>query len=118
VDAPVVSGIDGPCFLGRRSEIGKTLTGAHLSWAHLTLDTAKRVRELLRRSGFCVVMMREGDYFIELDERVARANKEGSQAILGQPAFVPESGVMAHPISPKLQLISGHTEEKSLAISR
>jgi hypothetical protein len=43
----------------------------------LTLDTAKRVRELLRRSGLRVVMMREGDYFIELDERVARANKEG-----------------------------------------
>ena len=37
----------------------------------LTLDTAKRVRDLLRRSGFRVVMMREGDYFIELDERVA-----------------------------------------------
>jgi len=48
----------------------------------LTLDTAKRVRDLLRRSGFRVVMMREGDYFIELDERVARANKEGSHAIL------------------------------------
>jgi N-acetylmuramoyl-L-alanine amidase len=48
----------------------------------LTLDTAKRLRELLRRSGFRVVMMREGDYFIELDERVARANKEGSHAIL------------------------------------
>ena len=48
----------------------------------LTLDTAKRVRELLRRAGFRVVMMREGDYFIELDERVARANKEGSHAIL------------------------------------
>jgi N-acetylmuramoyl-L-alanine amidase len=26
--------------------------------------------------------MREGDYFVELDERVARANKEGSHAIL------------------------------------
>jgi N-acetylmuramoyl-L-alanine amidase len=48
----------------------------------LTLDTAKRVREFLRRSGFRVVMMREGDYFVELDERVARANKEGSHAIL------------------------------------
>ena len=44
----------------------------------LTLDTAKRVRELLRRSGFRVVMMREGDYFVELDERVARANKEAA----------------------------------------
>jgi N-acetylmuramoyl-L-alanine amidase len=48
----------------------------------LTLDTAKRVRDLLRRSGFRVVMMRDGDYFIELDDRVARANKEGSNAIL------------------------------------
>src|SRR5258708_5163502 len=49
---------------------------------NLTLDTAKRVRDLLRRSGFRVVMMRYGDYFIELDDRVARANKEGSNAIL------------------------------------
>jgi N-acetylmuramoyl-L-alanine amidase len=49
---------------------------------NLTLDTAKRVRDLLRRSGFRVVMMRDGDYFIELDDRVARANKEGSKAIL------------------------------------
>jgi N-acetylmuramoyl-L-alanine amidase len=48
----------------------------------LTLDTAKRVRDLLRRSGFRVVMMRDGDYFIELDDRVARASKEGSKAIL------------------------------------
>jgi N-acetylmuramoyl-L-alanine amidase len=48
----------------------------------LTLDTAKRVRDLLRRSGFRVVMMRESDYFIELDDRVARANREGSSAIL------------------------------------
>src|SRR3981081_3229553 len=49
---------------------------------NLTLDTAKRVRDLLRRSGFRVVMMRDGDYFIELNDRVARANKEGSTAIL------------------------------------
>jgi N-acetylmuramoyl-L-alanine amidase len=49
---------------------------------NLTLDTAKRVRDLLRRSGFRVVMIREGDYFVELDDRVARANKEGSNAIL------------------------------------
>jgi N-acetylmuramoyl-L-alanine amidase len=49
---------------------------------NLTLDTAKRVRDRLRRSGFQVVMMRDGDYFIELDDRVARANKEGSKAIL------------------------------------
>src|SRR5260221_9538577 len=49
---------------------------------NLTLDTAKRVRDLLRRSGFRVVMMRDDDYFIELDDRVARANKEGSNAIL------------------------------------
>ena len=49
---------------------------------NLTLDTAKRVRDLLHRSGFRVVMMRDGDYFIELDDRVVRANKEGSNAIL------------------------------------
>lgn len=49
---------------------------------NLTLDTAKRVRDLLRRSGFRVVMMRDGDYFIELDDRVARANQQGSTAIL------------------------------------
>jgi hypothetical protein len=30
----------------------------------LALDTAKRLRKLLRRSGFRVVMTHEGDYFI------------------------------------------------------
>jgi N-acetylmuramoyl-L-alanine amidase len=49
---------------------------------NLTLDTAKRVKDLLRRSGFRVVMMRDADYFVELNDRVARANKEGANAIL------------------------------------
>jgi N-acetylmuramoyl-L-alanine amidase len=49
---------------------------------NLTLDTEKRVPALLRRSGFRVVMTREGVYFIELDERVARASREGSHGIL------------------------------------
>jgi N-acetylmuramoyl-L-alanine amidase len=48
----------------------------------LTLDTALRVRTKLRRAGFRTVMTRDTDSFVELDDRVAMANKQGSDAIL------------------------------------
>jgi N-acetylmuramoyl-L-alanine amidase len=48
----------------------------------LTLDTAKRVRDELRRAGLRTVMMREDDHFVELDDRVRFADKQGSGAIL------------------------------------
>jgi N-acetylmuramoyl-L-alanine amidase len=48
----------------------------------LTLDTAKRVRDQLRRAGLRTVMMREDDHFVELDDRVRIANRQGPGAIL------------------------------------
>ncbi len=48
----------------------------------VTLDTARRVRDLLKRSGLRVVMVRNGDYFVELDDRVALANRTGPGAVL------------------------------------
>lgn len=41
----------------------------------LALDTARRVQRALG-SGFQVSLMRTGDNFVELDERVARANRQ------------------------------------------
>jgi N-acetylmuramoyl-L-alanine amidase len=48
----------------------------------LTLDTALRVRDLLKRAGIRTLMMRQDDRFIELDDRVAFANRQGRGAIL------------------------------------
>jgi N-acetylmuramoyl-L-alanine amidase len=48
----------------------------------MTLDTAKRVRELLRRGGLRTIMVRNDDHFVELDDRVAFANRQGSGSIL------------------------------------
>ena len=48
----------------------------------LTLDTAKRVRDELRRAGLHTLMTREDDHFVELDDRVAMANQLGAGAIL------------------------------------
>jgi N-acetylmuramoyl-L-alanine amidase len=48
----------------------------------LTLDTAKRVQAELRRAGLRVVMMREDDHFVELDDRVRFANRQGRGAVL------------------------------------
>lgn len=48
----------------------------------LTLDTAKRVRDELRKAGLRTVMMREDDHFVELDDRVGFANRQGPGAIL------------------------------------
>jgi N-acetylmuramoyl-L-alanine amidase len=48
----------------------------------LTLDTAKRVREILRRNALRTVMIRDDDHFVELDDRVALANRQGPRSIL------------------------------------
>jgi len=48
----------------------------------LTLETAKLVQAQLRRAGVRVVMMREDDHFVELDDRVRFANQQGRGAVL------------------------------------
>jgi N-acetylmuramoyl-L-alanine amidase len=48
----------------------------------LTLDTAKRVRDELKRAGLRALMTREDDHFVELDDRVAMGNQLGAKAIL------------------------------------
>ncbi|HYZ72907.1 MAG TPA: N-acetylmuramoyl-L-alanine amidase [Chthoniobacterales bacterium] len=48
----------------------------------LTLDTAKRVRDELKRAGLRTLMTREDDHFVELDDRVAMGNRLGAGAIL------------------------------------
>jgi N-acetylmuramoyl-L-alanine amidase len=48
----------------------------------LTLDTAELVRDELRRAGLKTVMVREDDYFVELDDRVRFANRQGAKAVL------------------------------------
>jgi N-acetylmuramoyl-L-alanine amidase len=42
---------------------------------HLTLDITRRLRTLLEREGFTVVMTREGDQFIPLSGRAGLANR-------------------------------------------
>jgi len=42
---------------------------------HLTLDVALRLRPLLEREGYKVVLTRSDDRFVELDERAAIANR-------------------------------------------
>jgi N-acetylmuramoyl-L-alanine amidase len=48
----------------------------------LTLDTAKRVRDELKRAGLRTLMTREDDHFVELDDRVAMGNQLGAGSIL------------------------------------
>jgi N-acetylmuramoyl-L-alanine amidase len=48
----------------------------------MTLDTAKRIRAILRRAGLRTIMVRDDDHFVELDDRVAFANRQGPGAIL------------------------------------
>jgi N-acetylmuramoyl-L-alanine amidase len=48
----------------------------------LTLDTAKRVRAVLARGGLRTIMVRDDDHFVELDDRVAFANRKGPGSIL------------------------------------
>jgi N-acetylmuramoyl-L-alanine amidase len=48
----------------------------------MTLDTAKRVRAVLGRGGLRTIMVRDDDHFVELDDRVAFANRQGRGSIL------------------------------------
>jgi N-acetylmuramoyl-L-alanine amidase len=48
----------------------------------LTLDTVFRIRDLLKKAGIRVLLTRNADYFIELDDRVAMANKLGAGGVL------------------------------------
>lgn len=48
--------------------------GQRISEKDKTLDVALRLRQILRASGYRVVMTREGDYFVPLGTRVAIAN--------------------------------------------
>jgi N-acetylmuramoyl-L-alanine amidase len=66
-DSGGVSGRGAPIFLREKD---------------LTLDTAKRVRDELRRAGLKTVMMRNDDHFVELDDRVRFANQQGAGAVL------------------------------------
>jgi N-acetylmuramoyl-L-alanine amidase len=66
-DSGGVSGRGAPIFLREKD---------------LTLDTAKLVRDELRRAGLKTVMMREDDHFVELDDRVRFANRQGPGAVL------------------------------------
>ena len=66
-DSGGVSGRSAPIFLREKD---------------LTLDTARRVRDELRRAGLRTVMIREDDHFVELDDRVSFANRQGPGAVL------------------------------------
>ena len=66
-DSGGVSGRGAPIFLREKD---------------LTLDTAKRVRDELRRAGLKTVMVRGDDHFVELDDRVRFANRQGPGAVL------------------------------------
>jgi N-acetylmuramoyl-L-alanine amidase len=48
----------------------------------VTLSTAKRVRAELQHAGVRTLMIRDDDRFVELDDRVAFANRQGPNAIL------------------------------------
>jgi len=47
----------------------------------LALDTAKRIANKLSRD-FNIIMMRDDDTFVDLDDRVARANKNGDAILV------------------------------------
>jgi N-acetylmuramoyl-L-alanine amidase len=58
-------------------------SGNGLVEKELTLDTAKRLRDKLSKAGVKNIMLRDTDVFIELDDRVAMANKyAGRDAVL------------------------------------
>ncbi len=84
----------------------------------LALDTAKRIADALR-SDFNVILMRSDDTFIDLDDRVARANRNGSAILISMhynsgPSFIrgPETyywRVDSHGLATRLQQAMAQT---------
>ena len=56
--------------------------GSGVPEKELALDTAKRLEPLLREAGLRTVLTRSDDTFVELDDRVAIADRYGPDAIL------------------------------------
>jgi N-acetylmuramoyl-L-alanine amidase len=56
--------------------------GSGLSEAELVLDVSQRLGTLVRKQGIEVVMTRDSDVFIPLEERTAIANREGADLFL------------------------------------
>ena len=52
----------------------------------VALDTARRLQPILKENGLRTVLTRNGDYFVELNDRVAIADRYGPDAILLSPA--------------------------------
>jgi N-acetylmuramoyl-L-alanine amidase len=74
--------------------------GAHgngVNEAELTLDVALRLQALLEKSGVEVVMTRDSDVFIPLEERTAIANRDGADLFLSIHANASRNA-MAHGI--------------------
>ncbi|WP_417908515.1 N-acetylmuramoyl-L-alanine amidase [Candidatus Electronema sp. PJ] len=57
-------------------------TGFSLEEKNLVLDIAKRVRELLQKENYEVLLTREQDAFLPLEERTALANTKGADLFL------------------------------------
>src|SRR4029434_9327867 len=56
--------------------------GSGINEAELVLDVAQRLQKLLDKAGVDVVMTRDSDVFIPLEERTAIANREGADLFL------------------------------------
>src|SRR5260370_7879783 len=63
----------------------------------LTLDTAKRVRDELKRAGLRTLMTREDDHFVELDDPGAMAHQIVASAVL---ASIPHNSPAHSPPTP------------------
>lgn len=63
-----------------------------------TLDVARRLEAVLRSAGYQTVMTRKGDYFVELEDRAAIANRYSGRAIFVSIHFNSADNYDAHGI--------------------
>src|SRR5215471_918180 len=91
--------------------------GAHgngINEAELTLDVALRLQKLLDKAGVDVVMTRDTDVFIPLEERTAIANREGADLFLSIHANASRN-VQAHGIETYFLNFATNPEAEAVA---
>jgi N-acetylmuramoyl-L-alanine amidase len=89
--------------------------GSGINEAELTLDVAQRLQKLLEKQpGFEVVMTRDTDEFIPLQERTAIANREGADLFLSIHANASRN-VQAHGIETYFLNFANNPEAEAIA---
>ena len=100
-------------------DVGKICNRTEYTEKSATLDTAFRLKSLLEKRGFEVILTRKEDVFINLDDRAAMANRVKADLFISvhynssRPGDTTSSGIETYCLTPKGQLSTNKAKAKA-----